>query len=125
MGQRSLGNPKPPRHRFFFADYASDRDISPVDTSEEEDDGRTEIIYARTEFGYMMDFLKENPSVTKEAYMWEWTVPQIKLASSDRTRVKYLTEKEIEAKKSKQYSGNNIDEIKSDLGIPIFGLDDN
>lgn len=72
-----------------------------------------------------MDFLKENPSVTKEAYMWEWTVPQLKLASMDRTRVKYLTEKEIEAKKSKQYSSNNIDEIKSDLGIPIFGLDDN
>jgi hypothetical protein len=73
----------------------------------------------------MIDFLKENPSVTKEAYMWEWTVPQLKLASMDRTRVKYLTEKEIEAKKSKQYSSNNIDEIKSDLGIPIFGLDDN
>lgn len=73
----------------------------------------------------MIDFLKENPSVTKEAYMWEWTVPQLKLASMDRTRVKYLTEKEIEAKKSKQYSSNNIDEIKSDLGIPIFGLDNN
>lgn len=72
-----------------------------------------------------MDFLKENPSVTKEAYMWEWTVPQLKLASMDRTRVKYLTEKDIEAKKSKQYSSNNIDEIKNDLGIPIFGLDDN
>lgn len=72
-----------------------------------------------------MDFLKENPSVTKEAYMWEWTVPQLKLASMDRTRVKYLTEKEIEAKKSKQYSGNNINEIKNDLGIPIFGIDNN
>jgi hypothetical protein len=73
----------------------------------------------------MMDFLKENPSVTKEAYMWEWTVPQLKLASMDRTRVKYLTEKEVEAKKSKQYSSNNIDELKSDLGIPIFGFGDN
>lgn len=72
-----------------------------------------------------MDFLKENQSVTKEAYMWEWTVPQLKLASMDRTRVKYLTDSEIEAKKSKQYSSNNIDEIKNDLGIPIFGLDDN
>lgn len=72
-----------------------------------------------------MDFLKENPSVTKEAYMWEWSVPQLKLASMDRTRVKYLTEKEVEAKKSKQYSSNNIDELKSDLGIPIFGFGDN
>jgi hypothetical protein len=125
VGERPLGNSQSPRHRFFFADYASDRDISSVDTSEEEDDGRTEIIYARTEFGHMMDFLKENPSVTKEAYMWEWTVPQLKLASMDRTRVKYLTEKEVEAKKSKQYSSNNIDELKSDLGIPIFGFGDN
>jgi hypothetical protein len=70
----------------------------------------------------MMDFLKENPSVTKEAYMWEWTVPQIKLASSDKTHVKYLSEKEAEAKKARKYSGDNIAEL-SDLGIPIFGID--
>lgn len=122
MGDRAFGNPKPSRHRFFFADYASDRNIPSVDSSEEEDDGRTEIIYARTEFGYMMDFLKENPSVTKEAYMWEWTVPQIKIASADKTHVKYLSEKEAEARKAKKYNGNNISEL-SDLGIPIFGVD--
>lgn len=72
----------------------------------------------------MMDFLKDNPSVTKEAYMWEWTVPQIKIAIADKTRVKYLTAKEAEAKKAKKYSGNDIVEL-SDLGIPIFGIDNN
>lgn len=82
------------------------------------------MIYARTEIGYMMDFMKENPSVTKEAYMWEWTIPQIKIASSDKTHVRYLTEKESEARKAKRYSSENISEL-SDLGIPIFGIDNN
>ena len=70
----------------------------------------------------MMDFLKENPSVTKEAYMWEWTVPQIKLASYDRTHVLYLTEKEAEMRKAKRYSGDNLKEL-NDLGYVIFDSD--
>ena len=77
-----------------------------------------------TEFGNMMDFIKAYPSVTKEQYMWEWTVPQIKLASADNTRVVYLSEKQAEMMKAKQYDGNNLSEL-SDLGVPIFGLDNN
>ena len=119
MGKRTLGNFEPPRYRFFFADYASDRDIPTDDTSEEEDNGRTVVIYARTEMGYMMDFLKDNPSVTKEAYMWEWTVPQIKLASSDKTHVVYLTEKQAEMRKAKTYDSSNVKEL-SDLGYAVF-----
>lgn len=83
------------------------------------------MIYARTEFGCMMDFLKANPSVTKEAYMWEWTVPQIKLASIDNTHVRYLTDSEVEARKIKKYDGNNLGELKNDLGVSIFGSDNN
>jgi hypothetical protein len=49
--------------------------------------------------------------------MWEWTVPQIRLASSDSTHVKYLTDKEIERRKSKVIDGNNL---TNDLGIPIL-----
>jgi len=124
MGKCPLGNSKSPRHRFFFADYASDRDIPTVDPSEEEDDKRSITIYAMTEFGNMMDFIKAYPSVTKEQYMWEWTVPQIKLASADNTRVVYLSEKQAEMMKAKQYDGNNLSEL-SDLGVPIFGLDNN
>ena len=30
-----------------------------------------------------MDFLKAHPNVTREEYMWEWSVPQIMLASAD------------------------------------------
>lgn len=124
MGESSSGNSQSPGHRFFFADYASDRNIPTIDPSEKEDDGRTEIIHARTEFGQMMDFLKENPSVTKEAYLWEWTVPQIKLASYDRTHVLYLTEKEAEMRKAKQHSGNDLKEL-NDLGYVIFDSDNN
>lgn len=72
----------------------------------------------------MMDFLKANPSVTKEAYMWEWTVPQIKLASADNTHVRYLNDKEVELRKAKRYDGNDLSSL-SDLGVPIFGLDNN
>lgn len=74
--------------------------------------------------GQMMDFLKAYPSVTKEAYMWEWTVPQIRIASADATHVKYLTDKELEMRKAKRYDSSNISEL-SDIGVPIFGIDNN
>ena len=38
----------------------------------------------------MMDFLKAHPNVTRDEYMWEWTVPQIMLASYDFTHIVYL-----------------------------------
>ncbi|MGL5732087.1 MAG: hypothetical protein ACRCX5_13325 [Bacteroidales bacterium] len=41
----------------------------------------------------MMDFLKVNNHVTKEQYMWEWTVPQIKLASYDTTHIVSIPDK--------------------------------
>lgn len=40
-----------------------------------------------------MDFLKVNNHVTKEQYMWEWTVPQIKLASYDTTHIVSIPDK--------------------------------
>lgn len=67
----------------------------------------------------MIDFLKNNPSVTKEEYLWEWTVPQIKLASYDFTHIKYLSEKEKERKKTKVM--NSAEDILNDLNMPIFG----
>lgn len=65
----------------------------------------------------MMDFLKNFPFVSKDEYLWEWTVPQIKLASSDSTHVKYLSDKERERRKSKVIDGTNL---MNDLGVPIF-----
>lgn len=70
----------------------------------------------------MIDFLKANPSVTKEAYLWEWTVPQIKLASYDMTHIEYLTEEQAEAEKKRKNAIRVTDVISfaNDLGIPIF-----
>lgn len=67
----------------------------------------------------MIDFLKNNPTVTRQEYLWEWTVPQIKLASYDYTHVRYLSEKEKERKKVKVV--NSLDDLKNDLNMPIFG----
>lgn len=70
----------------------------------------------------MIDFLKANPYVTKEQYMWEWTVPQIKLASFDFTHIEYLSEKEAEEyrkeKNTRKYE-NPMDFV-NDLNVPIF-----
>ena len=65
----------------------------------------------------MVDFLRQNPYVTKEEYMWKWTVPQIKLASHVFTHVVYLTDKDIEAKNTKLIDGTNL---RNDLNVPIL-----
>lgn len=67
----------------------------------------------------MVDFLKANPYVTREEYMWEWSVPQIKLASFDFTHVKYLSEDEAKNKKNEVTYGSPQD-LVNDLGIPTF-----
>lgn len=51
--------------------------------------------------------------------MWEWTIPQIRLASYDFTHVKYLSDEEVKnKKKEKRY--DNPEDFVNDLGIPIF-----
>lgn len=70
----------------------------------------------------MVDFLKQNPYVTREEYMWEWTIPQIRLASYDFTHVRYLSEEEAKAAKKANNvkSYDNPQDLVNDLGIPIF-----
>lgn len=70
----------------------------------------------------MIDFLRANPYITKDEYLWEWTVPQIRLATFDYTHIEYLSEDEAkEAKKaSKVKSYDNPMDLVNDLGIPIF-----
>jgi hypothetical protein len=65
----------------------------------------------------MVDFLKNNPYVTMDDYMWKMNPCLIKLMSVDNTRVHYLTESDKKKKKSKVYDGSGM---KNDLGIPIF-----
>lgn len=68
----------------------------------------------------MVDFLKQNPYVTREEYMWEWTIPQIRLASYDFTHVRYLSEEEAESKKKNEKVYEDPKDFVNDLGIPIF-----
>lgn len=62
----------------------------------------------------MADFLKQNPYVSREEYMWEWTVVQIRLVSFDYTHVRYLTDEQVEKKKSVKCS--SPDELGNLLG---------
>lgn len=64
-----------------------------------------------------MDFLKNFPFVTREQYLWEWTIPQIRLANSDSTHINYLSEEDKNLKKGKKITANNL---TNDLGIPIL-----
>lgn len=70
----------------------------------------------------MVDFLKANPYVTREEYMWEWTIPQIRLASYDFTHVEYLSDNESKKKKKNANTKtiNTAEELFNDLGVPIF-----
>lgn len=70
----------------------------------------------------MTDFLKANPYVSREEYLWEWTIPQVMLSSYDYTHVRYLSEKEYERKKrdAKARRYDNPLDLVNDLGIPIF-----
>lgn len=69
----------------------------------------------------MVDFLKNNPYVTMDDYMWKLNPCLIRLMTVDNTRVHYLTDKERERKKSKVFDGSKS--ITNDLGIPILGKD--
>lgn len=66
----------------------------------------------------MIDFLRANPYVSKEEYMWKWTVPQIKLASYDFSHIEYLDNVDSNKKDNpkEQSFDNPMDFMKS------FGL---
>lgn len=72
----------------------------------------------------MVDFLKANPFVTMDEYKWKISFPMAKLMCADNTRVHYLSEKERERKKSKTVDMRNP-QMLNDLGIPIFGFNNN
>ena len=69
----------------------------------------------------MVDFLKNNPYVTMDDYMWKLNPCLIKLMTIDNTRVHYLTDKDKERKKTKVFGGDKS--LTNDLGIPVFGND--
>lgn len=70
----------------------------------------------------MIDFLKSHPQVSRDEYLWSWTVPQIKLALYDNTHVEYLSEKQakIEQERRNAVKYDSASSLANDLGIPIF-----
>lgn len=65
----------------------------------------------------MFDFLKAYPSVTMEQYMWQMSVAQIALAKYDTTHIEYLSDKQVERKKTKVIS--TAEDLINDLGFAI------
>ena len=70
----------------------------------------------------MIDFLKAVPGVTKDEYLWGYSVPQIELSLFDQTRVEYLTEEQAKIEKTRRHA-RYIDSdalLSNDLGIPVI-----
>ena len=68
----------------------------------------------------MVDFLKANPFMTMDDYLWKYSIPMIKIMGMDNTHVNYLTEKEAEERKFKKIDMNkSVEELNNDLGTKI------
>ncbi len=68
----------------------------------------------------MIDFLRANTWCSREEYIWQMTVGQVKLSAFDFSRIEY-------SKKSQNSDGNNIkintpEDLKNinDFGVPII-----
>ena len=67
----------------------------------------------------MIDFLRANTWCSQEEHKWRMTVPQIRLASVDFTRIEYLSDSE--KKNNKLKDATVLDDANlNDLGIPIL-----
>ena len=67
----------------------------------------------------MIDFLRANTWCSQEEYKWRMTVPQIRLASVDFTRIEYLSDSQKRNDKLKD--ATVLDDANlNDLGIPIL-----
>lgn len=75
------------------------------------------MIYSVSEAGDMVDFLKANPFISLETYMWGVSVPMIRLMALDYTRAKYLSDEEMAMKKAKDI---DLDNLNNDFGVPLF-----
>lgn len=72
-----------------------------------------------SEIGRMVDFLKANPFVSMDDYLWRYSVPYIRLMAADNTRVIYLSEEQAKKQTTAKY-GRGSQTNLTDLGIPIF-----
>ena len=74
-----------------------------------------------SEIGDMVDFLKANPFMTMEDYLWKYSIPMIKIMGMDNSHVNYLSEKQAKNRGVKTVDVNNVsvDELNNDLGTKI------
>lgn len=74
-----------------------------------------------SEIGDMVDFLKANPFMTMEDYLWKYSIPMIKIMGMDNSHVNYLSEKQAKNRGVKTVDVNNmsVEELNNDLGTKI------
>lgn len=75
----------------------------------------------------MVDWLKLNPAFSLHDFMWNLSVPFVKVMMSDATQTLMLTEKQAKQYKQQRRTGKRSDEVTDDpdafaaaLGIPSF-----
>lgn len=62
--------------------------------------------------GDMVDFLRSNPYITREEYLYKLPIAQIELMSRDFTHTKYLSEKQAaKLKKIRELQGKDKDTV--------------
>lgn len=69
----------------------------------------------------MVDFLKANPFMTMEDYLWKYSIPMIKIMGMDNSHVNYLSEREAKNRgvKNVDVNGKSVEELNNDLGVRI------
>lgn len=74
-----------------------------------------------SEIGDMVDFLKANPFMTMEDYLWKYSIPMIKIMGMDNSHVNYLSEKQAANRGMKTVDVNHmsVEELNNDLGTKI------
>ena len=74
-----------------------------------------------SEIGDMVDFLKANPFMTMEDYLWKYSIPMIKIMGMDNSHVNYLSEKQAANRgvKTVDVSHMSVEELNNDLGTKI------
>ena len=81
------------------------------------------MIYAVSEIGDMVDFIKAFPSVSIDDYLWKLSVPMVQLMRFDNTHLEHLSEKEAKRRKAErdavQIGGEYGFDGLNDLGQPM------
>lgn len=76
----------------------------------------------------MVDWLKANPSLTMNDYLWGISVCMAKVMAADATHTVYLSEKQAKKQKLLNQKQNAVafdeklesEDFLNDLGMPIF-----